>query len=222
MVAWRLILLVVLTALPAFGQSGTSVSPRLAPDTVMLEVVAVRASDNPPPEVASPVATESLPAPMRAKDPASGDGQAQPVPENRTLPQNASPTSAMPVSQNTPSQAPPSSVSDDGLDSVRPALSDLNYRFFQRVSGSRLPVAFQEETHIEVNPDYVLHVMPVSVEKNGMVRLNVRLELRSKQEGRPSRNAISTTLVTLPQRLFKLRGLKIESGELVVVMKVSR
>ena len=224
MVMWRLIIPVLLVALPATGQ----IVVQSSLSSVTLEVVAVRATNTPLPVVEPPVSSETLPPPSSEKSAASGE------PQVLTSPQSPPAVQSVPVSQRTTESPSPSTprastaqaevrrTFDEGLESLRPALADLDYDTFQKVSISRLPVVFNEETHIEVTTEYVLHVTPLSVEKNGMIRLNVRLELRSRQEGRPPRNAIATTLVTSPNRLFKLRGLKMENGELVVVMKVSR
>lgn len=219
MVMWRYMIPVLLLALPATGQVVTQSTP----SSVMLEVVAVRATNTPPPSVAPPVSAETLPPPSSENNtvaavPPKSPGTSQNPPVAQSIPVSAA--SSAPRVSNAPSEG--ARTFDAGLEPLRPALADLDYDTFQKVSISRLPVAFNEETHIEVTPEYMLHVTPISVEKNGMIRLNVRLELHSKQEGRPSRNAIATTLVTSPNRLFKLRGLKMENGELVVVMKVSR
>ena len=224
MVMWRLMIPVLLAALPAAGQIVVQSSPA----SITLEVVAVRATNTPPPSVAPPVSAESLPPPSPNNHSESGNSQ------HLAASQNPPAIKTVPVSQRAPepTASPNPRVStphsevlrtyDAELESLRPALADLDYDTFKKVSISRLPVTFNEETNIEVTPEYVLHVTPLSVEKNGMVRLNVRLELRSKQEGRPPRNAIATTLATAQNRLFMLRGLKMENGELVVVMKVSR
>ncbi len=109
-------------------------------------------------------------------------------------------------------------VFDKELQPMKEALADLEYDTFQRLSAVTLEAAIDKEVTYQVNSRYKLCVRPLSREPSGQVRLSVRVEMRpSDQKAKPI-NAVSTTLLISPEKRLKVRGLKLDVGELVMVL----
>lgn len=109
-------------------------------------------------------------------------------------------------------------VFDKDLQELKEALSDLDYDTFRRLSATTLRAGLNEEATYQINSRYKLCVKPLSREPSGQVRLNVRVEMKTGAAGAKPVNAITTTLLISPDKKLKLRGLKLDNGELVVVL----
>lgn len=109
-------------------------------------------------------------------------------------------------------------VFDRDLQELKETLSDLDYDTFRRLSATTLRAELNEEATYEINSRYKLCVKPMSREPSGQVRLNVRVEMKTGAPGAKPINAVATTLLISPDKKLKLRGLKLDNGELVVVL----
>ena len=109
-------------------------------------------------------------------------------------------------------------VFDKDLLELKETLSDLQYDTFRRLSATTLRAAVNEEATYEINSRYKLCVKPLSRETSGQVRLNVRVEMKTNAPGAKPVNAVATTFLISPDKKLKLRGLKLDNGELVVVL----
>lgn len=109
-------------------------------------------------------------------------------------------------------------VFDKDLQDLKDALSDLDYDTFRRLSTTTLRAGLNEEAAYEINSRYKLCVKPLSREASGQVRLNVRVEMKTNAPGAKPVNAVATTLLISPEKKLKVRGLKLDNGELVVVL----
>jgi len=109
-------------------------------------------------------------------------------------------------------------VFDKDLQDLKEALSDLEYDTFRRLSATTLRAALNQEATYEINSRYKICVKPLSREPSGQVRLNVRVEMKTGAARAKPINAITTTLLIGPEKKLKLRGLKLDNGELVVVL----
>lgn len=119
-------------------------------------------------------------------------------------------------------------VYDRELEGLKDALEDLDYDTYLLLSSKTLRVKMGEEATYEINSRYKLCVEPLSQERSGQTRLSVRVEMtpkrppeRAGQERKPV-NVIKTTLLISPDKKLKLRGLKLDRGELVVVLMLRK
>jgi hypothetical protein len=109
-------------------------------------------------------------------------------------------------------------VFDNDLKDLKDALSDLDYDTFRRLSATTLHARINEEATYEINSRYKLRVKPLSHEPSGQVRLSIRVEMRTRAPGAKPVDAVATTLLISPEKKLKVRGLKLDNGELVVVL----
>ncbi len=106
-----------------------------------------------------------------------------------------------------------------GLEAVKAALDDLPYNTYRRLDAMSVRAPFNEETIVSLTDRHRLYLRPLSQEPNRHVRLNVRLHMTRKPEGgRAPVNAINTTVIAGLGRQIKLRGVKLDEGELIVVI----
>jgi len=109
-----------------------------------------------------------------------------------------------------------------GLEGVRSALADLEFDRYRKLGAATLSAPFNKESSLDLGSGYSLCVTPLSRERNGQVRISLMVQMASKAaDGRPV-NAVSTTIMIGSGKQFKLRGLKMDQGELVVVMSLDR
>jgi len=106
-----------------------------------------------------------------------------------------------------------------GLEEVRKALTGLAFDSFSRVQSAEIPCRFGEEQRIIINQKYTLYITPVSQLDDGRVRLRARITALSR-DGSQTVNALDTTLQIKPGTHLNLGGLKLEHGELILVMSV--
>ena len=106
-----------------------------------------------------------------------------------------------------------------GLESVQRALAGLSFDTFSRISAAELPVEYGTEQLIQVNTKYALYVEPVSQTDDGRVRIHARVTMKSR-DGTRTVDALDTTLLIKPGTHLNLGGLKLDTGELIVVVSV--
>lgn len=111
---------------------------------------------------------------------------------------------------------------EPGLEKVQGALADLPFNTFRPLQTATVSAPFNEETTVSLTERHRLYLRPMSKEPNRQVRLNMRLHLTRKPDGDkpPAVTAVNTTIITGPGRQMKLRGVKLDGGELVVVVTV--
>jgi hypothetical protein len=111
---------------------------------------------------------------------------------------------------------------DPGLDKVRSALADLEFDRYEELRSVKMTAPFNEETIFDLTSGYKLCVSPLSRERNGQVRINLKVQIDPREPDGPPVNALTTTIAIGPGKQFKLRGLTLERGELVVVISVEK
>lgn len=107
---------------------------------------------------------------------------------------------------------------DPGLDPIRNAVADLGFNHYKKLEAKTITATFNKETEISVNPRYTLCIEPLNKDDDGRIRLNVRVAIAPRFEHEPPRNAVQTTIVMAPGSQFKFRGLKMDQGELVLIL----
>lgn len=107
-----------------------------------------------------------------------------------------------------------------GLEGVKSLLADMeaDYDTFRKAAGQALSIPFETETELPVDEKYSVFVKPLTREKTGGIRAQVRVTMRRKPGDTPV-NAVVTTLQFAPGKPMKLRGLKRASGELALVLR---
>lgn len=108
---------------------------------------------------------------------------------------------------------------DAALEGVRSAIEHLPYDTFRKVGSGKAVARTAEETRMGINDRYAVCVTPLSKDAEGRIRLKVRIEERiTKGSKTVTRNAIETTGALAPGKHLVLGGLKLDNGELVVVL----
>lgn len=109
---------------------------------------------------------------------------------------------------------------DASLRNVKGALAGLGYDTYRKLTSTTITAPLGKETKAAIGAKYTLHVKPLSRELSGQVRINLQVKVKPKNPRDKPKNALATTLAVTPGKPFKLRGLKSEKGELVIVMSV--
>ena len=104
-----------------------------------------------------------------------------------------------------------------GLVRVRRAVSGLDYDSFYKVRSADIPVPYGEEAKIYIDGQYTLYVTPLSVVEDGRIRIKARITMKLKGK---TVKALDTTLTMKPGSHLNLGGLRLSSGELIVVISV--
>ena len=108
-----------------------------------------------------------------------------------------------------------------GLEPVLNELASLHFNSFYLLSSGQFPAPFGAETRTSMHPWYTLVTSPVSREADGRIRLDVRVEMAPKEPGGKPVVAVSTRVLLAPGGRVKLGGMRIEEGELVVVLQAN-
>lgn len=109
-----------------------------------------------------------------------------------------------------------------GLEEVERALAGLSkYNAFDKISAHEQEVRFGSETSVRVHDRYTLFLKPKSKDDRGRVQMNVRIEMSPRKQGEDPVNVVAnTTVAMVPGKQVNLGGLRLDEGELVIVLWV--
>lgn len=107
------------------------------------------------------------------------------------------------------------------LRKVRHAIIGLDYDTFNRVREERKSVPYGRESEFAINARYTLYVTPLSRAPDGRIRIKARIVMLPRRAGREAIDALNTTLIMVPGKHLNLGGMKLDLGELIVVMSLS-
>jgi hypothetical protein len=109
---------------------------------------------------------------------------------------------------------------DPALEPIRQSLRGLPFNTYRSLLTARPACPMGEETRLRVTAHYTLVVKPLERKDGGRLCLEVRIEMPPHPDsGRTEPVAALSTVVNLsPNRQIKLGGLKLEEGELVLVL----
>ncbi|MFP4499917.1 MAG: hypothetical protein ACLFTT_02860 [Candidatus Hydrogenedentota bacterium] len=113
---------------------------------------------------------------------------------------------------------------DSALVSVREALRGLPFDTFHNLMHTRRDCPVNTETKVRIDKRYTLVVQPLDHQKNGRARLDVCVLMqRPPKDGKKTKPvaALSTVLVLSPDKEVTLGGLKLDDGELVLILAAS-
>lgn len=108
-----------------------------------------------------------------------------------------------------------------GLEEVYRAVIGLDYDTFHRVKSGEAPAPFDQETQFFINDRYTLYVTPLEKGSDGRIRIRTRIAMATRDGTGQPVNALDTTLVMVPGRHLNLGGLRLDEGELIVVLTVT-
>lgn len=110
---------------------------------------------------------------------------------------------------------------DKRLDDIRSALGDVKFDTLRLLKMATLKVPYSKEAKTGITEEYALHVRPLSKEAGGRIKIQARVTMsrKEKKDGKPI-NAVGVTALAVPGQRFKLRGVPLEQGELVIVLSV--
>lgn len=109
-----------------------------------------------------------------------------------------------------------------GLEDVKTAIEGLDFDSFTKVKGVTVSAKSEDETRVAINDTYTLFLKYVSRAKDGRVKVEARIELTPKKTGAIPVTALRTELTMVPGKHVNLGGLRLEEGELVLVLRVAR
>lgn len=102
---------------------------------------------------------------------------------------------------------------------IRRSVSGLNYDTFSKLQEGSIPVPFNEEAKFYINEKYTLYITPLTVTGDDRVRMKARITVVSREKGKTV-NALDTTLTMARNSRLNLGGLRLDDGELIVVISV--
>lgn len=110
---------------------------------------------------------------------------------------------------------------DPRLNPVRKAIERLDFDSFYQIKSLTLDLPYGQETKIEINSRYTLHLEPESQDSRGRVRVQARILMASSREGSPPIEALrNTSLLIVPGKFLNLGGLRLKEGELIIVLRI--
>ena len=116
--------------------------------------------------------------------------------------------------------APAPKQFDQGAQPISEALADLPYKRYDTIRADRRAAPYRQQTRVAINPRYTLCVSPISREPDGRIRTELCVEMAPRQKGERPVKALETRVLMAPGKAVKLRGLRLEEGELVIVLVV--
>lgn len=108
---------------------------------------------------------------------------------------------------------------DRGLAEIREAVADLSFDTYRALKTGRERLAIGQERRIPLNQTYALRLNALSRERDGRIRLEVRVEMQPPEPGSRVVNVISTRIMLAPGKKITIGGARLEQGELVVVLE---
>lgn len=113
---------------------------------------------------------------------------------------------------------------DPALGDTRNALEHLGYDTYRYLTSGSIRADYGQEAELELSGRYTLHVTPLSRERDGRIRAEIRVtkELDERDEdGNPIRvNALRTTSRLVPGDELCLGAFDLDEGDLVIVLVI--
>lgn len=113
---------------------------------------------------------------------------------------------------------------DAALRDVRNALDHLGYDTYRYLTSGSIRADYGQEAELELTDRYTLHVTPLSKERDGRVRAEIRVTKERDErdeDGNPIKvNALRTTSRLVPGDELLLGAFDLDQGDLVIVLAV--
>lgn len=119
---------------------------------------------------------------------------------------------------------------DPGLERIRPVVEDLPFDTFKKLKSAKLSINPNKEERCAITDRYTLFLTPLAKDKEGRIRVQVRVVEKIKKkvedvgkdkEKVVERQLLATTSAVAPKKPLRLGGMKLDKGELVVILFVN-
>lgn len=108
---------------------------------------------------------------------------------------------------------------DREITPYRKSLVKLSYDTFRKLKIVEKPAPFGKAAKITINEQYTLYLTPIERQKDGRVRVKARITMKRKPNGK-TLDALKTTLSLPSGKPLNLGGMKLEKGDLIIVLTV--
>ena len=110
---------------------------------------------------------------------------------------------------------------DNGAQAVCKAIEDLPYDTFRGVFTGSATVAPAAETRLTLNDTYTLLIQCRAREGKNAAHIDITVELPPASPGGPPRKAVQSCMVVCTGKMVRIGGLKMNEGEMVVVLEMT-
>ena len=115
----------------------------------------------------------------------------------------------------------PSTYFEKGLERIKEAVAELSFDTYRMIKASRAKAESGKETVLPIDATYSLSVQPLSRDTKGRIRLRVRVQKVPRGLRRDPVNVLESTVVAVPGDQFKVGGLRLDKGELVIILSAA-
>jgi len=110
---------------------------------------------------------------------------------------------------------------DSGAQAVRKAVEDLPFDTFRSVFSGLASMVPGTEKRLILNDTYTLLLQCRSREGKNAAHLDITVELPPAQAGGPPRKAVQSCMVVCKGKMVRIGGLKMNEGEMIVVLEMT-
>jgi hypothetical protein len=110
---------------------------------------------------------------------------------------------------------------DQSVAPCRKSLVNLRYDTFRKLKVVTEAATFGKKTRIPLNDQYTLYLTPLERQKDGRVRVKATISMKKGPDDKVV-NALETTLALPPGNPLNLGGMKLDKGDLVIVLSVGK
>ena len=110
---------------------------------------------------------------------------------------------------------------DSGAQTVRKAIEDLPYDTFRSLFAGGATVAPGAETRLPLNDRYTLLLQCRAREGKNAAHIDFTVELPPPSPGGAPRKAVQSCMIVCTGKMVRIGGLKMNEGEMVVVLEMT-
>ena len=112
---------------------------------------------------------------------------------------------------------------DRGLEVIRSTVSELRYDTYRNLNTVRQQsMKINDEYRIVVNERFTLYIKPLACDDDGMIRLQLRMEMQPRDRDKEPVVVLQSRQVLSPNRKMIIGGPRLEDGDLVIVLEASK
>jgi hypothetical protein len=111
---------------------------------------------------------------------------------------------------------------ESGAQAVRKAVDDLPFDTFRGVFSGGVTMPPGKEARLMLNDAYSLLLQCPAREGKDAIHLDVTVELAPTGPGEPPRKAVQSCMIVYAGKMVRIGGLKMNEGEMVVVLEMTR
>lgn len=108
---------------------------------------------------------------------------------------------------------------DQQLTEIQKAVAELPFDTYRTVKTGNATLSLSKDQEFKLDGQYQLHAKPVEKDSHG--RIKVDLRIMELEPPKKPKTALASSAVMQPDKMVKMRGLKLRAGgELVLVIRV--